>query len=139
MQPAPADDMIVVSEIGEMWSPHTAPERQAEIPIKNKGSPISNIDVTIGIKIPKVPQLVPVANARKIATRKITTGRKELSPSTAFSISPPTKAWDPKRSFEIFFRLVAIVKIKIAPTIEENPSDRLSIDFSKLTTPLPIK
>lgn len=78
MQPAPADDIIVVSEIGEMWSPHTTPERQAEIPMKNRGSPISNMDATSGIRIPNVPQDVPVAKARKIATTKITTGKNEL-------------------------------------------------------------
>ena len=28
---APADDMMVVSEMGEQWSPHTAPAMQAEM------------------------------------------------------------------------------------------------------------
>ena len=28
---APADDIIVVSEMGEQWSPHTAPAIQAEM------------------------------------------------------------------------------------------------------------
>ena len=84
--------MIVVSEIGEIWSPQTAPDRQADIPIKNKGSPISNIDVIIGIKIPNVPQLVPVAKARKIATTKITAGRNEFKFPTAPCIRPPTKS-----------------------------------------------
>ena len=30
---APAEDMMVVSEMGEQWSPHTAPAQQAEIPM----------------------------------------------------------------------------------------------------------
>ena len=30
---APADAIIVVSEIGEQWSPHTAPAMQAEMEI----------------------------------------------------------------------------------------------------------
>ena len=30
---APAEDIIVVSEIGEQWSPHTAPAIHAEIAI----------------------------------------------------------------------------------------------------------
>ena len=32
-QRAPADDMIVVSEIGEQWSPQTAPARHADMPM----------------------------------------------------------------------------------------------------------
>ena len=30
---APAEDMMVVSEMGEQWSPHTAPAQQAEMPM----------------------------------------------------------------------------------------------------------
>ena len=48
---APADDMIVVSEIGEQWSPHTAPARQAAMPMMSSSLVGSNIAVTIGISI----------------------------------------------------------------------------------------
>ena len=130
---------MVVSDIGDRWSPHTAPERVADIPMKNIGSVTSNIDTTIGIKIPKVPQLVPVAKAKNIATTKITTGKKELKLPTAFSISPPTYWVEPSRSLDIFFKAVAIVKIKIADTIEENPSEIASIDFSNVMAFFTIK
>ena len=66
---------MVVSEIGEQWSPQTAPARQAEIPTTNRGLSAANIAVIIGIRIPNVPQEVPVANARTHATRKIIAGR----------------------------------------------------------------
>ena len=57
--------MIVVSEIGEQWSPHTAPAMQAEIEMIIIVSFVPwNTATTIGIKIPNVPQEVPVANAR---------------------------------------------------------------------------
>lgn len=46
---------------------------------------------------------------------------------------------DPRRSFDIFFKLVAIVKIRIADTIDENPSDTESIDFSNDITFLTMK
>ena len=86
--------------------------------MKNNGSVGSNIDATIGIKIPKVPQLVPVAKANKIATTKITAGKNVLRPLAAFVIKFPTNLVEPSKSFEIFLRLVAIVKIKIAGTID---------------------
>ena len=69
--------MIVVSEIGEQWSPQTAPAMQAEIEmIMRSGLLFSNTATTIGIRIPKVPQEVPVAKARKHPTTKIIAGRK---------------------------------------------------------------
>ena len=40
---APAEDMMVVSEMGEQWSPQTAPARHADILMMRMGSPISNI------------------------------------------------------------------------------------------------
>ena len=46
---APADDIMVVSEIGEQWSPQTEPARQADIPIVPRGLLTGNIANTIGI------------------------------------------------------------------------------------------
>ena len=66
--------MIVVSEIGEQWSPHTAPARQAEIPTKNSELVSGKIADTIGIRIPKVPHEVPVAKATRQATTKTSAG-----------------------------------------------------------------
>ena len=62
---------MVVSEIGEQWSPQTEPARQADIPIIPISLPTGNIARTIGIKIPNVPHDVPVAKEMPIATRKI--------------------------------------------------------------------
>ena len=80
MHCAPADAMIVVSEIGEQWSPQTAPAMQAEtatIVIESPGIAAR----TIGMRIPNVPQLVPVENARTIAITKMIAGRKFQSPA----------------------------------------------------------
>ena len=64
--------MMVVSEIGEIWSPHTAPAIQAEMEMIRNGAPTGNTATHIGIKMPNVPHEVPVAKAKKQATRKIT-------------------------------------------------------------------
>lgn len=61
--------MIVVSEIGEQWSPQTAPARQDAMEITII-CPSGNTPITIGIRMLNVPQDVPVANARNAATRK---------------------------------------------------------------------
>ena len=75
-QPAPADDKIVVSEIGEQWSPNTDPEKIAASIIVKKcmWSVCIRIGTIIGIKIPKVPQAVPVEKDKKAPTTKIIAG-----------------------------------------------------------------
>ena len=67
---------MVVSEMGEQWSPQTAPARQADIPIVPSALPTGKIARTIGIRIPKVPQEVPVAKEIPQATRNIIAGKK---------------------------------------------------------------
>jgi len=53
---APADDMMVVSEMGEQWSPHTAPAMQAEMEIIiSCGSTSWKHDTTMGMSMPNVP------------------------------------------------------------------------------------
>ena len=47
LQPAPAEAMMVVSEIGEQWSPHTPPAMQAEI----TGIIISGRDAVIALSL----------------------------------------------------------------------------------------
>ena len=66
---APAELIIVVSDIGEQWSPHTAPAIHADTQITDNTFPDSwgNTLRQIGIRIPNVPHDVPVANARKQA------------------------------------------------------------------------
>ena len=75
---APAEDMIVVSEIGEQWSPQTAPAMQAETQMMASELPLSSGNALrqIGIRMPKVPQDVPVAKDRPTAIRKMIAGRK---------------------------------------------------------------
>lgn len=69
---APADAMIVVSDIGEQWSPHTAPAMHAEIEmIIIVWFVPEKMFTTIGMSIPKVPHEVPVAKARKAPTRNM--------------------------------------------------------------------
>ena len=66
---------MVVSEIGEQWSPHTEPARQADIPIIISSLVAGKTLRTIGISIPNVPHEVPVANDIAHATRKMMAGR----------------------------------------------------------------
>ncbi len=64
-----------------MISTYSSPAIQAEIEIIIIVSFVPwNTATTIGIKIPNVPQEVPVANARKQPTRKIIAGRKFNKP-----------------------------------------------------------
>ena len=56
------EETIVVSEIGEQWSPKTLPLRTAAIE-SAKGEPAYKaVGTAIGIIIANVPQLVPVEN-----------------------------------------------------------------------------
>ena len=76
---APAEDMIVVSEIGEQWSPQTAPAMQAEIAMIQISLLIEppKIARTIGMRMPNVPHDVPVANERPTAIMNTIAGRIE--------------------------------------------------------------
>ncbi len=59
--------MIVVSEMGEQWSPQTAPAMQAEIAmiISVLSMFPPKTATTMGIRTPNVPHDVPVAKARR--------------------------------------------------------------------------
>ena len=128
---------MVVSEMGEQWSPQTAPARQADIDITPRGSPTGKIASTIGMRIPKVPQEVPVAKAMPQATRNMIAGRNVLSPA-AFASAPSTNAEESRR-FVIFLRVVAIVRIRIAGTIAIKPLGIHSIASLKVTRRRAIK
>lgn len=72
--------MIVVSEIGEMWSPHTAPAKTADTEITIMfWSVEANMSITIGTRIANVPHDVPVEKPRKIAIANMITGMKMLA------------------------------------------------------------
>jgi len=65
---------MVVSEIGEQWSPNTPPPRTAAM-IKPGWRPMILIMGTaMGIMMAKVPQEVPVEKAMRQETRKMTAG-----------------------------------------------------------------
>jgi len=72
-----AEAMMVVSEMGEQWSPHTAPAMQAEMQMMPRGSSRGKMAMVMGIRMPKVPQEVPVAKARKQPIKKTMAGRKK--------------------------------------------------------------
>ena len=112
--------MMVVSEMGEQWSPETAPARHADIPMMRSVEPGSNIAVTIGMRIPNVPQDVPVANARTQATRNIIAGRNEPRASACPLMRSPTKYLAPRIEV-MFLRAVAKVRMSIAGTIAIKP------------------
>ena len=126
--------MIVVSEIGEQWSPQTAPAMQADMEmIIISGLDFSNTATTIGIRIPKVPQEVPVANASPHPTRKIMAGRITSIPPATERIASSTNTAAPSESV-IAFSVHAKVRIMIAGTIALNPSGMHPIQSLKLTT-----
>ena len=112
--------MIVVSEIGEQWSPQTAPARQAEIPTVPRVLPTGNTARTIGIRIPNVPHDVPVAKARPQATRNMIAGRKDAREAAEPSRAVLTNSVAPRRPV-IFLRAVAKVRMSIAGTIAMKP------------------
>ena len=131
---APAEAIIVVSEIGEQWSPQTAPAMQAEMEIIiSCGLESANTATTIGISMPKVPQEVPVENARKQPTRKIIAGRKFIREPAVCYMASATNSAAPRLSV-IAFRVQAKVRINIAGTMALNPSGKHSIHWVKLKT-----
>ena len=90
------------------------------------GSEFSNTFTTIGIRIPKVPQEVPVAKARKHPIRNTIAGRKFIRLPAADSVAISTKSAAPKLSV-IAFKVQAKVRIRIAGTIALKPSGIHSI------------
>ena len=112
----------MVSEIGEQWSPHTAPAIQAEMDnIIILWSIPEKILTTIGISIPKVHHEVPVANARNAAIKNIITGIKWNAPDGTPLTIEATHSLAPRLSV-IAFSVHASVNISIAGTIALNPS-----------------
>ena len=114
--------MIVVSDIGEQWSPHTAPAIHAEMEMIIIFSLLpANTATTIGMSMPNVPHDVPVANARKQPTRNMIAGSSVTNPLALDFIMASTYAAAPRLSV-IAFRDQASVRIRIAGTMALNPS-----------------
>ena len=82
--------IIVVSDIGEQWSPHTAPAKQDEIDIISISLSIGSIGTIIGKSTPNVPQEVPVENESPKAIINITQGRNLLRLSALSANMPAT-------------------------------------------------
>ena len=77
LHPEPAEERIVVSEIGEQWSPKTEPASVAErATIIMSGMTEWVIGTMIGIRMPNVPQAVPVEKDRNAAITKMAAGRQ---------------------------------------------------------------
>ncbi len=107
---------------------------QAEIEIIiNCGLVFSNTATTIGIKIPKVPQEVPVAKAKRQSTTKIIAGRKFNRLPALTSTRPATYTSAPRLSV-IAFNVQAKVRIRIAGTIALKPSGMQAMQSENLRT-----
>ena len=124
--------MIVVSEIGEQWSPQTAPAMQAEtamIVIVEPGIAAR----TMGIRMPNVPQLVPVEKPRMQAMRKMIAGRNAFSEAAGPLMRSEMKIFAPSESV-MPFSVHAQQRIMIAGTIALNPSGNASMhDWKEMT------
>ena len=105
---------------------------EAEIAIMSIGSLASNTPQTMGMRIPKVPQLVPVAKAMPQARRKRTTGIKFFS-APALRSSSLTKSLLPRQYFVMPARDHAKVRMSIAGTIALKPSAKELKNSLKLT------
>ena len=75
---------MVVSEMGEQWSPQTAPARHADTEITSIGSVGAYISTTMGINMPNVPHDVPVAKLSRQPIIKMIAGRNIWNFCTAF-------------------------------------------------------
>lgn len=103
---APADAMMVVSDIGEQWSPHTAPAIHAEIEmIIIVWFVPEKMFTTIGMSMPKVPHEVPVAKARKAPTTNMIAGN---SPRSGPIHLPPSLRQIPWRQGFLSWSLVSM-------------------------------
>ena len=108
--------------MGEQWSPQTAPAMQAEIEmIISSGLVFWNTPTTMGIRIPKVPQEVPVAKASRQPTRKIMAGRKFSRPLAWLYTRSATYTSAPRLSV-MAFKVQAKVRIRMAGTMALKPS-----------------
>ena len=91
-----------------------------------------NIAIAIGTRIANVPQLVPVENARKIATINKIAGSKTLADAlepTIFCTNVPISNASPMP-----FKVHAKIRIPMAGIISLKPSTKLSINPLNFTT-----
>ena len=97
------------------------------------GSVSEKASTTMGIRMPKVPQLVPVAKARPQPTRKITAGSRLTIAPVLWRTRASTNTSAPRLSV-MAFRVQAKVRIRMAGTIALKPSGRHSMQALKFST-----
>ena len=68
------EEMMVVSEMGEQWSPNTPPESSAPITGGRDKPIVTAMGMAMGNMMPHVPKDVPVENAIKLVMIKIKAG-----------------------------------------------------------------
>ena len=123
-----------MSEMGEQWSPQTAPARQAEMEMTSISCCPANTLQTMGISMVKVPQLVPVEKARNTETTNTMNGRNIARPAAELSMTPCMKSAAPRRPV-IPDRFQERMRIIIGAHMDLKPAGRKPMKSSKLITP----
>ena len=117
-------------EMGEQWSPHTAPAGYAEMPMNSRLLSAGKMLVTMGIRIPKVPHEVPVANASPQATKEDDSRQEQAQPARSAFHQLPDKSGGIRR-LVMFLSAVANVGMRIAGTMAIKPFGMHSIASRK--------
>ena len=127
--------MIVVSEMGEQWSPQTAPAMHADTQMIARGLPLSrgNALSVIGINMPNVPHDVPVAKDRPHAIRNMIAGRMLRKLPLLWSTMFATYSAAPRESV-MALRDHARVRIVMGATIALKPSSMHFMHSLNLST-----
>ena len=132
MHSAPADAMIVVSDIGDTWSPQTAPAMHAEMEMMRSGAVAGNTAMQIGMSMPNVPQEVPVAKASNAATMNIIAGNNICRPEAVLDTTSDTYSAAPSESV-MLFSVHARVRISMAGTMASKPLIRQLMALSNFS------
>ena len=123
---------MVVSEIGDTWSPQTAPAMHAEMEMMRSGAAAGNTAMQIGMSMPNVPQEVPVAKASNAATMKIIAGSSICRPEAVLATTPDTYSAAPSESV-MLFSVHARVRISMAGTMASKPFIRQLMALSNFS------
>src|SRR5690625_1605507 len=130
--PAPVEDRIVVSEIGEAWSPRTAPASTAPKAGSNNSGWSTDVMIApaIGSSSPNEPQEVPVAKAIREATRNIT-GTSQAGDMFAPSTNSPRYSPVPSApmrspSIQARSRIAIAGSIDLMPSHQPRPNVALA-------------
>ena len=115
---------MVVSEMGEQWSPNTLPASVAERETTSRsGQSVWAMGTTRGMRMPKVPQAVPVEKLRNPAMMKMRKGSMGpimLPPVTRDSTN--LGVWS--RSWQTPLRPQASTSTRLAGSMAFMPSTR---------------